>query len=78
MIICLVCVIISLILSFGFKDIYPVDKKKRKTKQRSIFLIFSQNPISWAIKEEDKDQIREKREVVGINKGNDDKNICDD
>ena len=31
MIICLVCVIISLILSFGFKDIYPVDKKKRKT-----------------------------------------------
>ena len=31
MVICLICIIISLILSFRFKEIYPVDKKKRKT-----------------------------------------------
>lgn len=31
MIICLICVIISLILSFKFKEIHPVDKKKRKS-----------------------------------------------
>ena len=30
MIICLICAIISLILSFVFKEIYPVDKKNRK------------------------------------------------
>ena len=31
MVICLICVIISLILSFKFRDIYTVDKKKRKS-----------------------------------------------
>ena len=31
MIVCLLCAIISLIISFKFRDIYQVDKKKRKT-----------------------------------------------
>ena len=31
MCICLVCIGISLIISFRFKDIYPVDKTKRKS-----------------------------------------------
>ena len=31
MIICLIGTVISLVISFGFKDIYLVDKKKRKT-----------------------------------------------
>lgn len=31
MIICLICTIISLIISFGFKDIYVINKKSRKS-----------------------------------------------
>lgn len=31
MIICLICTIVSLIISFGFKDIYSVAKRKKKT-----------------------------------------------